>query len=226
MSPYVGFRPWRRPSDSELETQPLVIATPRNSYRLDLLGELFPNANVRVLHLIRNPTASVNGLIDGWLHAGFHNTTVDQELDIAGYSDRVPGGRRWWKFDVPPDWRSVTHATLPEACALQWCSQHEAVLEHVELVGCDYLRIRYEDLVGPPDARKVAADRLARWLGVSAGPLIAAVVGGLTPKMATATPRPRRWASGPNDLAPALSQPRVWDVTARLGYEPDERLWI
>jgi hypothetical protein len=226
MAPYVGFRPWRVATPAELATQPLVIATPRNAYRLDLLARLFPHAQLRVLHLTRNPSASVNGLIDGWLHPGFHNVPVDEPLHIDGYSDVVPGGHTWWKFDVPPDWRAATSATLPEVCALQWWSAHEAVLEHVERTGDDCLRIRYEDLVGSRELRVATAARLAEWLGVPEDELAARVAEGIAPKMATARPRPRRWASGGNDITPALAQPKVWDVTARLGYDWDERLWI
>lgn len=228
MAPYVGFRPWRLATERELETRPLVVATPRNSYRLDLLRALFPAADVRVLHLTRNPTASVNGLIDGWLHHGFHNVAVPEPLDIRDYSDVVPGGRSWWKFDVPPDWRQFTSGvTLAEVCALQWWSAHEAVLDDVAESRCDYLRVRYEDLVGPADARREAACRLAEWLGVPAGPLVRSVVSGVEPKMATVAPAPRRWRRSRHDLAAALAQPKVWEMTARLGYDDwDERLWI
>ena len=226
MAPYVGFRPWRVATEAELATKPLVIATPRNAYRLDLLPALFPNARLRVLHLTRNPTASVNGLIDGWLHPGFHNARAPEPLHIAGYSDTMPGGRQWWKFDVPPQWQAVRQATLAEVCALQWWSAHEHVLEHVGDSGIDYVQVRYEDLVGTPRVRRSAAARLAAWLGVPTFPLVESVVRGLEPKMATAPPRPRRWEAAGNDLAPALAQQKVWDVTARLGYDWDEKLWI
>ncbi len=168
MAPFVGLRPWRLAGDDEVRSRPLVIATPRNAYRLPLLRALFPRTRVRVLHLTRNPAASVNGLIDGWRHPGFHNVDVGERLDIAGYSDAVPGGTTWWKFDVPPEWHSVRFATLPEVCALQWCSAHEAVLADVERHSPDYLRVRYEDLVGTPERRADVAGELADWLHVPA----------------------------------------------------------
>jgi hypothetical protein len=226
MAPYVEFRPWRLATERDAASKPLVIATPRNAYRLDLLASLFANARLRVLHLTRNPTASVNGLIDGWLHAGFHSTRVPRPLHIAGYSGAVPGGEQWWKFDVPPQWQTVRDATLAEVCALQWWSPHEHVLAHVKRSGVDYLQVRYEDLVGPATARRETAAELAAWLGVPAHPFVESVVRGLAPKMATAPPRPRRWERAGNDLAPALAQPKVRDVTARLGYDWDEQLWI
>ncbi|MBW3644267.1 MAG: sulfotransferase, partial [Actinobacteria bacterium] len=96
MPPFVLVSPWRRPSPAELATLPLVLATPRNSFRLDFLRSLFPAARLRVVHLTRNPAASINGLVDGWHHRGFFNCRVGRRLAIRGYTDRYPewGGSR------------------------------------------------------------------------------------------------------------------------------------
>ncbi|MDP9071610.1 MAG: sulfotransferase [Actinomycetota bacterium] len=84
-------------------SRPLVLSTPRNAFRLAFLRSLFPAARFRVVHLTRNPAASVNGLIDGWLHHGFFNMAVDEPLAIAGYTDAFPlWGDRWWCYDFPP----------------------------------------------------------------------------------------------------------------------------
>ncbi|HET7531022.1 MAG TPA: hypothetical protein VFJ98_08700 [Mycobacteriales bacterium] len=226
MTPYVGFRSWRRPTADELAHSPLVIASPRNSYRLAWLGSLFPHARVRLLHLTRNPAASVNGLLDGWTSAAFFTTPVDVDLAITGYSDRIAAGRRWWKYDVPPHWRELTAASLPQVAAAQWQSAHAAVLDHIASTGIETLRVRYEDLVGDPVARERTAAELAGFLGVDPARMRAAVVDGVPPVMATAPPQRRRWSASVHDLAPALGEPSLWETAAALGYGVEERLWI
>jgi hypothetical protein len=211
MTPYVGFRAWRRATPDELRSQPLVIATPRNAYRLEWLAELFPAACVRVLHLTRNPAASVNGLIDGWRSPWFFN---------------VRARERWWKYDVPPRWQQLAEANLAQVAAEQWRSAHQAVLDTVTGTGMETLRLRYEDVVGEPARREAAAVALAGFLGVDAGVMRAAVLAGVPPVMATAPPQRRRWSGSDNDLAPALAEPAIWETAAALGYEVEERLWI
>jgi hypothetical protein len=44
--------------------------------------------------------------------------------------------------------------------------------------------------------------------------------------MATAAPRPRRWAETGNDIAPGLADPLVWAVASELGYQTTEAAWI
>src|SRR5690606_9168875 len=105
MPPHVVLDRWQRATADEMAALPLVISTPRSSFRLDFYRDLFPWADLRVLHLTRNPAASVNGLMDGWLHHGFFTAPVDRPLAIGGYSDVVPGGEDWWCYDIPPDWQ-------------------------------------------------------------------------------------------------------------------------
>jgi hypothetical protein len=226
MTPYIGFRAWRAPTADELGSCPLVLATPRNAYRLDWLRALFAPARVRLLHLTRNPAAAVNGLIDGWHHRGFFTTTVPGELDIAGYSDTYPWGRRWWKYDVPPTWQRLVAAPLPVVAAQQWRTAHEAVLGHVAATDVDVLRVRYEDVVGTREQRVAVGSRLAAFLGTDEAATVDAVVTGTRPVMATRPPAQRRWSRSDHDLAPALGDPEVWETAVALDYEVDERLWI
>jgi hypothetical protein len=225
MAPYRLFRPWRPATGDELARRPLVLVTPRNAYRLDHLAGLFPGARLRVVHLTRNPAAAVNGLMDGWTHAGFFAGVVDEPLAIRGYSDTYPWGDRWWKFDLPPGWRDVRAADLAEVAALQWRSAHAAVLDYTRRTGCDCLTVRYEDLVGPEPSRVAVADDLAAWLGLPGEDARRVVVGGFRPVMATGAPAPRRWARSGDRVAAALADPAVWDVVAALGYGVEARDW-
>jgi len=225
MPPFVVPRPWSLADEPALRHLPLVLATPRNAYRVRFLASLFPRARVRILHLVRNPAAAINGLIDGWQHHGFFNCRVPRELAIAGYSDVHPWGRSWWKYDVPPDWETVADAILPEVCALQWRSAHEASLAAIKDHGLEHHTVRYEDLVGPVSDRVAAARALATWLGVPEDELVPIVAGGIDPVMATAPPRAGRWRVRERELRAAVTDERTLALAERLGYSGDWRLW-
>lgn len=220
MPPFVLPRPWRRPSPAELATLPLVLATPRNSFRLEFLRSLFPAARFRVVHLTRNPAASANGLVDGWHHRGFFNCRVGRRLSIRGYSDEHPGwGRSWWCYDLWPGWEAWAEAPLTDVCAEQWRTPHQATLDFLARTGGEvsWHRLRWEDVTGDDDRRARAFAGLGRWLG---GPEGVADLGNvrLPPLMATAAPRPRRWERRADALAPALARAEVAGLAERLGY--------
>jgi hypothetical protein len=206
-----------------------VVATPRSCYRLPWLRGLFPRARVQVVHLVRNPAASINGLRDGWRHSGFFNVAMPEPLAIRGYTDPGrPWTTRWWKFDVPPGWSRFTHATLEAVCAEQWASAHEAVLGDLPegRRPDDVLRVRYEDLVGGASARTATAHALARWLDLARPDLLrTAVLEGLDPQMATAAGGPSRWRRHATELLPVLRDDRILALAERLGYGGDPARW-
>jgi hypothetical protein len=226
MTPYIGLRAWRHATTADLATKPLVIATPRNAFRLPWLTEILRPARVRVLHLTRNPAATVNGLVDGWHHHGFFTVDVGEDLDITGYSDVYEWGRRWWKFDVPPRWASLASRSLPEVAAEQWRSANAEVLTFTEQHPEDVLRVRYEDLIGSVSQRAEVANRLAEFIGCDESGLRARLLGNAEPVMATATPRAQRWHRSSHDLGAALAEPDVWETVGALGYEAYEELWV
>ena len=226
MPPFVVPPPWRRATAEQLESWPVVLTTPRNSYRLAFLQQLFPNARLRLVHLTRNPAASVNGLIDGWLHHGFFNCEVGRVLSIRGYSDAFPEwGASWWNYDIPPGWMALTDRPLAEVCAAQWLSPHEAALAFMADSGVEVLRVRFEDVVGPAPRRRAALAQVGDWLGVGADAVAALAGSALPPVMATAPPAERRWRARAATLAPVLADERVADLASRLGYETDTSTW-
>ena len=225
MPPFVTIDRWTPAAPAELSSMPLVLCTPRLSFRLDFLRALFPSARLRVVHLTRNPAASVNGLMDGWLHHGFYNCTVPRPLDIAGYSDRVPGGRSWWCYDIPPGWEAWTSSPLAEVNAFQWRATHEAAMGAIERAGFDHLPLQFEDVVGEPGARWQALSQLEDWLGVPAGAVTSVSGADLPVVMATQRPAPRRWAARRPVLVDVLRDAETLRVATRLGYEPDPATW-
>ena len=217
MPPFVLVGPWHRATPDDFAAAPLVLTTPRNSLRLSFLRSLFPSARMRVIHLVRNPAAAVNGLIDGWCHRGFFNIAVDVRLQIAGYSDVFPvWGRRWWNYDFWPGWEGWIEAPLAAVCAEQWRTHHEAVLDWLDQTGVDHHRLAFEDVVGSDAERRRSFGGLAEWLGDDGVQGLAGLR--LPALMATAPPRPRRWAERADDLLPAVTTGPVRDLAERLGY--------
>ncbi len=225
MPPFVLPRPWRRAAAEDLARGTVVLTTPRNGYRLAFLRSVFPNARLRVVHLVRNPAAAVNGLVDGWRHRGFFNVQVDHPLRIGGYSDRYPWGDRWWNYDLPPDWEALTDQPLALVCAAQWRSLHEAALAATEVLGLDVIRLRFEDLAGPADRRGPAVAALADFLGLPDAAARALADAALPPVMATAPPRPARWRARAEELEDVLRDPATLDLAERLGYERRPEAW-
>jgi len=223
--PFVAPRIWQRADEQDLAERPLVIKTPSNAYRIPFLRAMFPNARIRLIHLTRNPAAAINGLRDGWRHRGFHAHHMREPVRIAGYGDEHPGERSWWKFDLPPGWQRYTTATLPEVCAFQWRSAHEAIRRQIDRGDLEVNRLRYEDLLASPASRATAIEKLTGWLGIPfEGALRAAAHDGLEPIVATAPPEPSRWRAR-EAMVRAVIDDDVHRTAEWMGYG-DERNWI
>ncbi|MFD8722480.1 sulfotransferase [Streptomyces sp. NPDC059629] len=223
--PFVLSRPWRRATAEDLASKPLLIKTPSNAYRLGFVKALFPQARIRVLHLTRNPAASVNGLYDGWRHDGFHAHHVPEPLAIAGYSDLRADDRCWWKFDLPPGWQSYTGARLLEVCAFQWRAAHVHLLAGVAEHGFDYHRLAYENLIAGEASRVQQFEALCSWLRVDLDDRLRRVaVDGVPPIAATRTPRCNRWREREREIGEVLDGPTL-ELAERLGYD-DEEQWL
>jgi hypothetical protein len=217
--PFILAGPWTSPAARDVSRLPLVIKTPSNAYRLEFLAALFPCARLRVLHLTRNPAASINGLLDGWRFRGFHAHRMPEPLAVEGYVDQRPEDARWWKYDLAPGWQALTERPLAEICAHQWASAHEAILAHIEKTDCDHHRLHFEDLVGDDDLRRATFARLFDWLGVELdGRMVRVIEEGIPPVMATSRPRHRRWYERAGLLEPLIAEPRIEALARRLGY--------
>jgi hypothetical protein len=204
---------------ADTEDSVLLFKSPSDAYRIGMYERLFPRAEVTYIHLTRGFAQSVNGLMDGWLYPlGFFSHDLSKigcELAIQGYSDRVSFGRKWWKFDLPRNWRRFTGAKLEEVCLNQWYSVHEAILQR----GACTLRVPFEDFVASPAA---VLGRITDHLGLPAMDL----PGGLPVKMATEPPRSRRWHKRGPMLMDLSRRPEVRDMMGLLGYSMDSDAWL
>ncbi|HEV2634019.1 MAG TPA: hypothetical protein VGX23_02660 [Actinocrinis sp.] len=225
--PFIAAPPRRLPGAEEIRTKPLLLKAPLDAYRRPLIRALFPNARIKVLHLTRNPAASVNGLYDGWLDRGFFSHRVDTgpggtTLQIGGYSTSTPGhwSAQWWNFDLPPGWQDLADAPLEDVCAFQWASVHEHILAaHPDASGPDVLRVRFEDVVQSPQRRSDVLTAIRDFAGVP-HPAGHGVSGAAPVVMATRPPAPDRWTARRRLIEPALRRPRVAQVADHLGYPP------
>jgi len=196
----------------------LLFKTPSDAYRVGLYEQLFPNAQVRYLHLARSAAACVNGLMDGWLSpTGFHAHDMQRHgvtLAIGGYSEQCANGHRWWKFDLPPNWRSYVAAPLEEVCLNQWLSCHRHILDS----GVAALPVRFEHFMADPAG---VLARSCEWLGLA--PL--AQTPALPVTMATEAPAPGRWRKRSDQLLPLVQRPEVADMMHTLGYGRAPEQW-
>lgn len=209
----------RNVTDADLEQHWLLLKTPPDAFRLGMYEQLFPEAEIRYIHLTRGYAQSVNGLIDGWQsQVGFFSHEVGQhgvQLRIDGYSDRYPFGARWWKFDMPPNWRDYLSAPLLEVCLNQWLSAQQALLASGRAV----LRIAFEQFLRQPaDTLRLVTDSL----GIA--PL--ALPERLPVTMATDAPTQRRWLKREAELLPLIGRADVRQAMQALDYGLDPLEWI
>ena len=205
---------------------PRLVKGPAECHRLPFWAARA--GRLRVLHLTRDPRPSINGLMDGWRSAAFHSWRVPGGLAVTGYSEVVPDGRRWWKFDRPVGWAEHTTVPLVDVCAFQWQAAHGAVLAYTAGAALDeerYLRVRFEDLTAASPARERELARIAGWLDVAPARLTSQ---SLPFAMATNRgPHRDRWRIRAGEIRAAIARsPALVEVAERLGYAragpPDE----
>jgi hypothetical protein len=209
----------RRFTEDDAAGKVLLFKTPSDAYRVGLYEQLFPNAQVRYLHLSRNFAACVNGMMDGWLSpVGFHAHDVQRHgvtLDVGGYSEQCEGGRRWWKFDLPPNWRSFVAAPLEEVCLNQWLSCHRHIVDS----GVAALPLHFESFLADPAG---VLARACEWLELAPMPQAPR----LPVTMATEAPAPGRWLKRSAQLLPMAQRAEVADVMHALGYGMAPERWL
>ncbi|KQX01386.1 hypothetical protein ASC94_01780 [Massilia sp. Root418] len=213
----------RRFTEADAGARLLLFKTPSDAYRPGLYRQLFPNADVRHIHLTRGYAQSVNGLMDGWLSpTGFfaHDMArAGAELAIAGYSDLCEFGRRWWKFDLPPNWGDYADASLELVCLNQWLSCHRHILESGEAAH----RVAFEDFLAAPAA---TLERVCGWLDLPPPQYQPHGPGALPVTMATEAPAPGRWRKRRALLEPLARLPAVARTMRELGYGAEPEAWL
>jgi len=204
--PFVRPALRRRPfTADDAANKVLFFNTPSDAYRVGLYEQLFPEADIRYIHFTRGYANTVNSLMDGWLAPnGYFTHDMARSgitLNIGGYSDSLPYGKRWWKFDLPPDWQECMGRDLKEVCLHQWLACHRAIIES----GVPALRIGFEDfIVASAELSALVLD----WLGLPPQPV----------DMVAEKPTPEHWRQRRERLLALGKREDIVRTMEALGY--------
>jgi hypothetical protein len=217
-TPYV-IPGWKyQVTENDFENKWLFFKTPQDCYRIGIFEELFPNAEIKYIHLSRGFAQAVNGLMDGWLsETGFfaHNMEiVGERLNIPGYTESVKGGDRWWNFDLPENWRDFKDKPLDEVCLNQWYSAHKSILDS----GVNALRIKFEDFL---EDGQGTLDKITEYLDIDR-----IKVKKLPVVMATSAPSQYRWIKRKDIIMKLSERDDVKDMMQKLNYSMNPETWI
>lgn len=225
--PFILQLPRRKAAPEDLSDKILLLKSTVDCYRMNLIEKMFPKADIRIIHLVRNPAATINGIYDGWLHRGFFSHNMQpyfesssdlKRLNIRGYSDLHPFGAQWWNFDLPEGWQSVAERDLSEVCAFQWHSANSEILRYLAGGKREHCVVRFENIVRDTGTRKEEFEKMLDFMGVKAVQSASLDSGGLPVVQATLPPRPYRWKKREEMIMRLLKDPGVLDMSERLGY--------
>ena len=219
--PFIVINPRRRPTPEEISSKPWLLKASIDAFRLPLLKQLFPNAELKIIHLTRFPATSINGLYDGWHHRGFfsHNLEGIANLDITGYSDVFDWGQHWWSYELPPQWREVINQPLEYVCGLQWSSAHQAILESLEQEKpTNILRFKFEDILLSSQQRLQTIGRILDFMGIEEDDALKEVFEEMQPVMCSVPADETRWLNRKSLIQPVINQELIRQLTNELGY--------
>lgn len=234
---FILLSPRKKVIKNDLHEKTLLLKTPINCYRMNYFETLFPNAKIKIIHLARNPLASINGLYDGWLYRGFFSHNLKyffnnngcrlSELKIKGYSDKNEWGRWWWNYDLAPGWQDYTEKSLQEVCAFQWYSANKTIQEYIDNRNISYCHVKHENIVGNLYSRVAEIRKITDFLGIEKDVVEMLKLDSLPVVQATSSPDPFRWKKRREILLPFLDDPKISKMCQELGYDKENyEEWI
>ncbi|MFH1045361.1 MAG: sulfotransferase domain-containing protein [Candidatus Omnitrophota bacterium] len=237
--PFILLSPRIKVSGRDLAGKTLLLKSSTNCYRMRFIEALLPNADIKIIYLVRNPAASINGLYDGWLYRGFfsHNLRYffeknkkdsgPETLKIFGYSDKYEWGRWWWKYDLPPGWQSYAHSKLEEVCGFQWYAANRAIQEYLKQSQKNYCLVSYENIIRSLEFRKKEIKKIMNFIGIRESGIEQLGLDNLSIIQATDNPQPYRWKKRRDVLLPVLKSPGINRMSGHLGYnKKDIEEWL
>lgn len=228
--PFILLSPSRKIDESMLYGKTLLLKSQVDCYHMHFIQTLLPNALIKIIYLTRNPLASINGLIDGWMHRGFFshnlkqlltdkNNTGPRMLNIAGYSDKYEWGRWWWKYDLPPGWQKYAQSPLEEVCAFQWYCANKTIQEYLDKNNRDVYRVKHEDIIRSASSRIEQIKGILDFIGISRDCLKGLDFSVIAPVQITQAPKPYRWKGREKTLLGLLNNRQIFQMCERLGYD-------
>ena len=212
-TPLLVPRSERLPTGAELH-RPLLLKATVDAYRIESLLRIFAGAEIEFVQLTRNPAASINGLIDGWLSPAFFSCRLPgRPLRIAGYTTEQAWTQSWWNFDLPPHWPELVDRPLAQVCRDQWAAAQAAMRQSLQANRIRPLRVRAEQLwdpcTGPGQLRRIFERLRLRPLHLPAPRIV----------MATSRPSPSRWRHRQQWILPLLAAGEPAELTRWTGYD-------
>ncbi|MCI0557229.1 MAG: hypothetical protein MN733_01950 [Nitrososphaera sp.] len=161
-TPFVLPPPWCNATPNDLEEGCLLLRDPSNAWRLPFWRTVFPIQDIAILHLIRDPHESVQGLCDGWNYPfGFQSMPSQEALVIHGYNDSTDREGSGWKyhrlnFSINKTLSRVLldehrAMSLVHICAHQWRDAHARIIRDVEHLSLPRSVVNFADLRKQPD---------------------------------------------------------------------------
>jgi hypothetical protein len=233
--PFILLPPRRSPVPDDLANRTLLLKSTVDCYRMNLIERLFPEAEIRIIHLVRNPAATINGLYDGWLHRGFFSHNLEHGMDgsglerlhIKGYSDVFPFGKYWWNFDLPDGWQAVADRELVDVCAFQWHAANREILRHLDESQRRSCRVHFEAIICSGESRRSEFERILDFMGVAAEQISALQLDALPVVQSTLPPQLYRWKRREDMISRVLEAPRVKETAACFGYSTENmNTWL
>lgn len=230
--PFILLPPRRKPTAEDLGDKTILLKSTVDCYRMNLVERLFPGAEIRIIHLVRNPAATINGLYDGWHHRGFfsHNLAAriggeaaSVPLRIRGYSDRYPFGGNWWNFDLPPGWENFADRDLLDVCAYQWHSANAEILSNLADTRHKACTVHFEDIIRSADSRRAEFERMLSFMEVPSAEISMLRLNAMPVVQSTLPPQLYRWKKRGELIFRVLAIPQIREMAAAFGYRDDNR---
>ncbi len=227
--PFIVLEPGIKASETDFFQKTLILKSSVDSYRMEFLESFFPEAEIKIIYLVRNPLGCINGLCDGWLHRGFFSynlrfslsqgIALPKMLKICGYSEQNEWGKWWWNYDLPPGWQDYIENPLEEVCAFQWYSSNKAIQKYLGNQTKRHCFIRYENIIKGLGARRQEIEKIVDFVGASTDCIGQLELDRLPVIQATDQPRPFRWKKRQDQLLPLLEKSQIREMSAQLGYD-------
>jgi len=158
-TPFVLPPPWQNATAADLEKGCLLLRDPSNAWRLPFWRAVFQRQEFEILHLVRDPRESIQGLCDGWNYPfGFQTMPSNSSLDIKGYTDNLCEGDFEWKlnrlnFSICKDLKKKLFdekemLSLVQVCAFQWKDAHDSIIKVCKSLKLSPRIIYFSDLRG------------------------------------------------------------------------------
>ena len=118
----------------------MLEKTPKNSLRVPLLAEAFPDA--RFVYLYRDPRETISSMLDAWKSGRF-----------ATYRELPGWNGPAWSLLLTPGWRDLAGASLGEIVTTQWSTATALLLDDLEALDPDrWCVTSYDRILDDPQA--------------------------------------------------------------------------